>query len=503
VRLYPGCNRALRRGLMTMLIVLGTTLAVGATSAMAGQIVYQHGGDLWVMNDDGTGQRPLATASQIGGPVTTPDGNTSVSVQPGGTGVAFAAGSCPFDTYNCPALYSLLGGKLTRLAPAQTPCSAGDCASFDSNPAVTSDGRVVYEHDWAATSYPCSYYCGGGSGLSEQYMVQNLDGSSAPVAWPLPASNGDSTDPRFSEPIASDPADPSVLAYQGNALPNQSSTYYPLDLEHSSANPPSVTQPATTWDGDIWGLGFSQDASLVADVETDSNGANKGIWVYPANGSYSTDNAYWALEDPDNNDGSALDHYITGVTFVGNGEIVFSANYNLYSLPSRCWATPADSNTTTANCHFPQDVTQLTHDGTSAAPDASPAWTSSTTPIAAFGSTPSSSGPSLGPGPGPSSGPGPEPHPGPSAQVNATITVKSINARKHSATFKFTDSGKTSGFQCALVKQQRKRRGHKQAKPVFSPCASPKVYRHLAHGSYAFYVKASGGSNPAMATFKL
>lgn len=402
VRLYPGCVRALGRGLIATLVVLCSTLAVGAGSATAGQIVYAHGGDLWVMNDNGTGQRPLATASQLGAPLSADNsGDQALSVQPGGTGIALVtmpSNGCP-NTFNCPALYSLIGGQLTRLTGPQSPCNTGgSCGSMEYNPAVTSDGRVVYEHDFVANSYPCYYYCGGGSALSQQYMVRKLDGSDAPVAWPippapsLPAPNGDDTSvqPRFSGPPASDPVNPSVLAYQGNAFPYDpqagypTTTQFPLDLDHTSTNPASATQPATAG-GFIWGLAFSQDGSLVADVESNSDGSSKGIWVYPSGQTWQSSGSafrsYWALADPDNNDGSQFDHGVTGLTFVGNNELVFSANYNLYSIPASCWAT----NTTgsTANCSLSQ-ATQLTHDGTSSAPDMSPSWTSSTTPIAAF-----------------------------------------------------------------------------------------------------------------------
>ncbi len=400
-------HRFHRRWLLTGLVGSLLGLGFGAGPALAGQIVYAHGGDLWVMNDNGTGQRPLATASQIGIPVDDADasaGDQTVSVQPGGTGIAFdtyPSGGCP-NTFNCPALYSLIGGKVTRLTGPQSPCNTGgSCGSMEYNPTVTSDGRVVYEHDFVANSYPCYYYCGGGSALDQQYMVRKLDGSDAPVAWPippapsLPAPNGNDTSvqPRFSGPPASDPVDPSVLAYQGNGFPYDpqagypSSGGFPLDLDHTSTDPASATQPAYAGSF-IWGLAFSQDGSLVADVETNSDGSSKGIWVYPSGQTWQSSGSafrsYWALADPDNNDGSQFDHGITGLTFVGNNELVFSANYNLYSIPSRCWSTPTTTSSSPSNCQFPQDATQLTHDGTSSAPDMSPSWTSSTTPIAAL-----------------------------------------------------------------------------------------------------------------------
>ena len=208
---------------------------------------------------------------------------------------------------------------------------------------------------------------------------------------PLPEHEADNegVDPNFEGPDASDPADPSELAYQGNHLlhdPGGSSgTIYPLDIDASSSSPPASSQPSYD-DSFIYGLAFSGDGSLLADVET---GTDKGIWVYPSGQSWistPTYPAYWALADPDNGQGESLTHYIDGLAFAGNGALVFGADYNLYSLPARCWATPTV--TDAANCKFPQDATQLTTDGTAAAPDTSPAWTSSATPIAAYSSPP-------------------------------------------------------------------------------------------------------------------
>jgi hypothetical protein len=68
--------------------------AAFASSAMAGQIVYVHGGDLWAMNDNGTDQHVLVTARQVGGSIGQPDlgqGYTGLSVQPNGTAVVFDA----------------------------------------------------------------------------------------------------------------------------------------------------------------------------------------------------------------------------------------------------------------------------------------------------------------------------------------------------------------------------------------------------------------------------
>jgi len=63
-----------------------------------------------------------------------------------------------------------------------------------------------------------------------------------------------------------------------------------------------------------------------------------------------------------------------------------------------------------------------------------------------------------------------------------------ISSRKRTATFTFVAVGTATHFQCALA--------HKHARLAFSPCASPKRYRHLKPGSYTFEVEALNGSTP-------
>lgn len=52
------------RGLIGTLVAI--VLLAPALGALAGQIVYTHGNDLWIMGDNGTPQRPLVTAAQVG-----------------------------------------------------------------------------------------------------------------------------------------------------------------------------------------------------------------------------------------------------------------------------------------------------------------------------------------------------------------------------------------------------------------------------------------------------
>jgi hypothetical protein len=505
-------GRSIRLGVAALSAAFGLA-AFGTTAAYAGQIVYAHGGDLWAMNDDGSNPHPLFTSSQAGVVV---DGMTPahqpVAVQPGGNGIAFVGtsnGSCAATPANCPGVYSLVGGKLTRLTAAPAPCGGGgiSCASEEDLPAVTSDGRIVYERLDVASSLSCFYYCYTNSGYSDEYYVRKLDGSSAPLPWPVPTSPNNSCgqDPAFSGPTAADPADASVIAYQGDFLtdscpggPFGGNTYYPIDIDHSGGNPVTAGQPSVD-DQFLQGLAFSQDGSLIADVET---GDHKGIWVYPTGQSYGGSGArfYFAVQDPDDNDGNLYDHYMSGLAFVGNRALVFSANYNLYEVPARCWATAASSTNPQPNCTFSHDAVQLTHDGTPSAPDTSAAWTSSTTPIALLSAGGGGGTGGIGGGAG---GTGSN-HAG---APNTSLAKAAINRKTRTATFKFKGSAGTTGFKCALVKKQKKRRGHRQPKPSFSSCRSPKTYRHLSHGSYTFYVRAQGpggsDASPASRSFSL
>ena len=74
------------------------------------------------------------------------------------------------------------------------------------------------------------------------------------------------------------------------------------------------------------------------------------------------------------------------------------------------------------------------------------------------------------------------------------IIKAKINKKRHTASFRFSASGKVSGFQCALLSLKKK--GHKSPKLRFRTCASPRVYRHLRHGRYKFEVRAVNSIGP-------
>ena len=78
-------------------------------------------------------------------------------------------------------------------------------------------------------------------------------------------------------------------------------------------------------------------------------------------------------------------------------------------------------------------------------------------------------------------------------KLNSTINRK---LRRAKFTFKSTGSTKATGFQCALVKQPKKKRStaRKAPKPHFTRCRSAKSYKHLTKGKYTFEVRPLAGS---------
>jgi Divergent InlB B-repeat domain len=84
------------------------------------------------------------------------------------------------------------------------------------------------------------------------------------------------------------------------------------------------------------------------------------------------------------------------------------------------------------------------------------------------------------------------------------ITATKISSKHHRAKFTFKATSKATGFQCALVKKAKKH--HKQPKPSFKACRSPKVYKHLKPGNYTFEVRALGAAGTgatAQKSFKI
>jgi hypothetical protein len=75
------------------------------------------------------------------------------------------------------------------------------------------------------------------------------------------------------------------------------------------------------------------------------------------------------------------------------------------------------------------------------------------------------------------------------------LTATAVDAAHAGATFRFRASGRSTGFQCALVRRSPAR-GAKAAPPSYVACHTPASFTHLARGSYVFYVRAVGLGGP-------
>lgn len=104
----------------------------------------------------------------------------------------------------------------------------------------------------------------------------------------------------------------------------------------------------------------------------------------------------------------------------------------------------------------------------------------------------------------------PPPPPVPSAP-DTTLRKAKIDAGKGTATFTFAGSGAVSGFACEVVRPApigAKASGRaKRRQPKFAACKSPKTYKHLVPGAYAFKVEATGAGGadptPALRKFRI
>jgi PKD repeat protein len=95
---------------------------------------------------------------------------------------------------------------------------------------------------------------------------------------------------------------------------------------------------------------------------------------------------------------------------------------------------------------------------------------------------------------------GKKPH---KAAPNTRLVFEQISSKRHSATFRFKATGKSTGFRCALVRRPT-RKGAKTPAPKYSACRSPKTFKHLKPGSYVLRVRAvgPGGVDKTPATYR-
>jgi hypothetical protein len=363
-------------------VLASAVAALSAAPAMAGQIVYDHGSDIWVMTDDGSNPHPLITVSQvqgmntIGDPKVFPNGGTKVTFDATtNANLQLNAGPAGACGINCTGVYTYDHGTITRLTGTPAPCGASPqwCASFSSNPSWMANGNIAYEYSQYAWYYGCP---SGPISCGWQFYPGAIDEIDQ-----LPPSGGTPPGTKFptqeaglsADSIAPivDPADASKIAYIGGSTNCSTQCVYPLLISTGSG-----TDTPVVYDDVLKEAAWSPDGSTFADVE---GGDQRGIWTYDTSAASQSKHYTWALQDPlqtGNDPGNnPFDVTFSHVGWIGNSTIIFSANDNLWTIPATCGqnGTP---------CQFPQDAHQLTTDGTDQSRNTASSWTSATSSLA-------------------------------------------------------------------------------------------------------------------------
>jgi hypothetical protein len=157
----------------------GCLVVLALPSAAGAAIVFERDNAIWVMNDDGTDQRRLVGAMELG----LDSVHNPHVLQTGGTAVVFdgfshlATNNCGFLGGWARGIYKIENAQVTRLSTAHQP---GLCAThFEKEPEVTADRRVIYWNDF------CSSTC------NEQVNARSLDPPSVgPTSGPGATSPG-------------------------------------------------------------------------------------------------------------------------------------------------------------------------------------------------------------------------------------------------------------------------------------------------------------------------
>ncbi|MBJ7472584.1 MAG: hypothetical protein JHD16_14855 [Solirubrobacteraceae bacterium] len=381
------------------LVVLALAAAsLVAAQPVSAQIVWSKGGEIWTMNDDGTGQRVLVALSAAPGM----NELRAPGAHPSGSAVTFEGstwvnkvtnnGLCgTFPTmYPCvtthygfygTGTYRWAAGKVERLSPPAAYC--WNCSSGPSDPEPRADGSVV------STFTHCQGFLGDGT-----YDCDAAINASSGEAYPS------CVDVASASP---NPATPSQVLHTG--------------CTSAGTNALVVTGPDRAGervvacdDGEQNDPAWSPDGSQIVAAE---GGTDPGLWVYGAGNT-----ACFA---------GALRHAVIAPAgqsfwspaFVGASRIVFESQGELWSVAAGC-----------DRCAFPGAATQLT----SGANNSAPTWTSD--PLVA----PTTPGGATTPGGGttPTSGAAPDVV-APSADLSKTTKTQKVG-KTRKLTLKLTAS---------------------------------------------------------------
>jgi hypothetical protein len=307
------------------------TALVAVTPAYAGQIVFDRGDDLYVMNDDGSGARALLTASQA--PST--DDIIDPSTGPVGTRVVFSALRSDGDPVNCGSncisVFLLDDGVLKRLSAAPGP-TGGNVNTYASDPELSLDGAFTFFSNAVNILSPSSL-------KAEIGVYQNSDGQSAEFDTGCDDARNPAPRPDATDEVVYACDDDRTL-YRTGADPQVAGDEVPLFSDDVTPIDPS----------------FSADGNLIVDAE---GGADPGLWSIAYDASVVTHIVQSPAGTP-----------FSSPRFAG-ARILFVADRNVWSIPATC---------TQATCSFPASATQLTSSGDVGAIG----WTSSTSPVKAL-----------------------------------------------------------------------------------------------------------------------
>jgi hypothetical protein len=307
-------------------------------------------------------------------------------------------GSCSAPRTQRVEAYTLVGGEVRRISAAVVPCHTtvgGSCSlsDIDNGPTLTDDGRVLYLHTGAGLGVECGIFCGIYAATGNSYIVQPVLGGS-PNQWPTstnptepPAEQGG-----YAAPPVADPANPGLILYAGLednscGIPDEC---HPLVVDNASGESYIVSDD----DERQYTYAWSPNGEYIADIE---GGTEPGIWVYknvkePAPDA--VEHGWYAMQGAQSANGLGYSLSVTNA-----GEIIFSYQGDIYSLPPTCWGPPPAHEATEPekpNCTL-ANTTQLTTGGV----DSDATWTESTQPIVV--NAPPASAPGPAPAPGSSS----------------------------------------------------------------------------------------------------
>lgn len=342
----------IRRPRLVPVAILAVLLcALGAAQGAGATIVWSKGGDIWAMNDDGSGQRLLIAKSAAPGmdslrdPATTTSGATVFFTGETTRNKVTRTGLCgvfPFQ-YSCftthfgfyaSGTYSWSGGTVRRLSPDPAYCF--NCTDGVNEPEPRADGSYVgaFGHCQGFLD-DGSYECVG--------SIVSSDGASDPAAC-----NGETLSGDLPEGPSPDPVAPNVIVYAGCAGGGSPSALIVSGPNHGGERIigcDDATQADPSWSP-------AGDSVVAAE-----GGTEAGLWVYgtgPANNGCFTGQLREVLSAP-------AEVSFSDPRFVGPDKIVFAAQGELWTVPAGC-----------SGCAFPSAATKLTAGGD----NASPSWTS-------------------------------------------------------------------------------------------------------------------------------